>query len=48
MKQNKMYVTPKVEVIEVEPQGILCTSGGVEPTGFNGRVMEFTTTTGVW
>ena len=41
MKQHKMYVAPQVDVIEVEPQGILCTSGGVEPTGFSGRVMEF-------
>ncbi len=48
MKQNKLYVAPKMEVIEVEPQGILCTSGGFEPTGFNGRVMELSTTTGVW
>ena len=48
MKQTKMYEAPKMEVIEVEPQGILCTSGGFEPTGFNGRVMELSTTTGVW
>ena len=48
MKQNKLYVAPKMEVIEVEPQGILCTSGGVDPTDFNGKVMEFGTTTGVW
>ena len=47
MKQNKMYVTPKVEVIEVEPQGILCTSGG-DPTDFSGRVMDFSTSTGIW
>ena len=25
---NKRYETPKVEVIEIEPQGILCASGG--------------------
>ena len=48
MKQNKMYVTPKVEVIEVEPQGILCTSGGADPTNFDGRVMDFGTNTGIW
>jgi hypothetical protein len=49
MKQNKMYVTPKVEVIEMELQGFLCTSGViVEPTDFNGKVMEFGTNTGSW
>ena len=48
MKQNKLYVAPKMEVIEVEPQGILCTSGGFEPTGFNGRVMEFGSNDGSW
>ena len=49
MKQNKMYVTPKVEVIELELQGFLCTSGViVEPTDFNGKVMEFSTSTGIW
>ena len=49
MKQNKMYVTPKVEVIEVELQGFLCTSGVItEPQDFNGKVMEFSTSTGIW
>jgi len=48
MKQNKLYVAPKMEVIEVKPQGILCASGGVEPTDFNGKVMEFGTNTGMW
>ena len=27
-KTNKHYEAPQVEVIEIEPQGILCTSGG--------------------
>ena len=32
---NKRYETPKVEVIEIEPQGILCASGGGDDaTGF--------------
>lgn len=49
MKQNKLYVAPKMEVIEIEPQGILCASGDVaEPTDFNGKVMEFGTKTGLW
>lgn len=26
---RKHYETPQVEVIEIEPQGILCASGGV-------------------
>ena len=48
MKQNKLYVAPKMEVIEVEPQGILCTSGGVEPSNFIGSVMSFETHQGEW
>jgi hypothetical protein len=26
---NKRYEAPQVEVIEIEPQGLLCASGGV-------------------
>ena len=26
---EKRYETPQVEVIEIEPQGMLCASGGV-------------------
>ena len=48
MKQNKLYVAPKMEVIEIEPQGILCASGGVEPTDFTGSVMSFETHNGQW
>ena len=48
MKQNKMYVAPQVDVIKVEPQGILCSSGGVEPTDFTGSVMSFETHNGQW
>ena len=28
-KATKRYESPQVEVIEIEPQGILCASGGV-------------------
>ena len=28
-KSTKPYETPQVEVIEIEPQDMLCTSGGV-------------------
>ena len=28
-KTTKRYESPQVEVIEIEPQGILCASGGV-------------------
>jgi hypothetical protein len=48
MKQNKLYVAPKMEVIEVEPQGILCTSCGVEPSDFMGTGMSFTEHSGNW
>lgn len=48
MKQNKLYVAPKMEVIEVEPQGILCTSGGVEPSDFMGTGMSFGDEVGQW
>ena len=49
MKQNKLYVTPKVEVIEIEPQGILCTSGvAPEETSFTGTGMNFTRDNGNW
>jgi hypothetical protein len=48
MKQNKLYVAPKVDVIEIEPQGILCTSGGVEPSNFMGTGMSFGESAGQW
>ena len=28
-KTTKRYEAPQVEVIEIEPQGLLCASGGV-------------------
>ena len=28
-KTNKRYEAPYVEIIEIEPQGVLCASGGV-------------------
>ena len=31
---SQHYETPHVEVIEIEPQGILCASAGGETTGF--------------
>ena len=50
MKQNKLYVAPPVDVIKIEPQGILCTSGGVGPSdfSFNGTGMNFTREYGEW
>lgn len=40
MKQTKqrMYEAPKVELIEMETQGVLCASVGLE---FDGSVMAF-------
>jgi hypothetical protein len=38
MKQNKqMYEAPKVELIEMQAQGVLCSSA----TEITGRVMDF-------
>jgi hypothetical protein len=47
MKQNKMYVAPKVDVIKIEPQGILCASVA-EPMDFMGTGMTFGTNEGHW
>ncbi len=45
MKQNKqMYEAPKVELIEMETQGVLCSSA----TDFTGSVMNFGTNEGAW
>ena len=39
MKQNKqMYVAPQAELIEMELQGVLCSS--VPETDFTGNVMD--------
>lgn len=52
MKQSKLYVTPQIEVIKIEPQGILCASAAPqpepEPTSFTGTGMTFTTDGGNW
>ena len=48
MKQNKLYVAPQVDVIKIEPQGILCASGVIEPAEFMGTGMEFGTKNGSW
>lgn len=46
MKQNKqMYVAPKVELIAMELQGVLCASG---PYEFTGAVMNFENNEGAW
>jgi hypothetical protein len=49
MKQNKMYEAPKVELIQMEAQGVLCASGEQPAsTQFNGTTMEFSRTSGIW
>ena len=50
MKQSKLYVTPQIEVIKIEPQGILCASAGPLPasTSFTGTGMTFTEDGGNW
>jgi hypothetical protein len=52
MKQNKqMYEAPKMELIEMELQGILCASAP-EPTplpeSFNGTGLNFVDKMGSW
>lgn len=43
MKQNKqMYEAPKVELIEMEAQGVLCSSAPTPlPESFNGTGLDF-------
>ena len=51
MKKNtfKHYEAPKMEVIEIENQGVLCASGGgAQPQNFNGNGFQFNTRDGVW
>ena len=48
MKQNKqMYEAPKVELIEMETQGVLCSSAPTPlPESFNGTGFKFGTKDG--
>ena len=46
---NKRYEAPRVEVIEIEYQGILCASaGGDTATGPGGNGFKFGNNTGNW
>ena len=40
----KRYEAPQVEIIEIEPQDMLCTSGG----GISGTGFQFGTSGGSW
>ena len=40
-KTTKRYEAPQAEIIEIEPQGILCASGGVA-TNAGGRTETMT------
>jgi hypothetical protein len=47
MKQNKqMYEAPKVELIEMQTQGVLCSSA--EQTEFRGTGLQFSEGYGAW
>ena len=35
--KQKVYEAPKSEVIEIEPQGVLCVSGGAASSSFTGN-----------
>lgn len=39
---TKRYEAPQAEVIEIEPQGILCSSGGVVSTNAGGGTETMT------
>ena len=47
MKQTRLYEAPKMEVIEMEPQSVLCSSVPPE-TEFQGTVMNFDRKCGQW
>jgi len=47
MKQNKMYEAPKVELITMEMQGILCSSVP-GPDNFNGSGFTLDQAGGTW
>ena len=36
LKARQNYEVPKVEVIEIEPQGVLCVSGDAASSSFTG------------
>ena len=42
LKTRRSYETPKVEVIEIEPQGILCASGDAAGYGGGTETMNLT------
>ena len=50
MKQSKLYVTPQIEVIKIEHQGVLCASAGPQPeqTSFTSTGLRFTSEGGNW
>lgn len=49
MKQNKqMYEAPKVELIEMETQGVLCGSGGPETRDMTGTGFVLDHGNGSW
>lgn len=45
---SKRYAAPKVELIAIESQGVLCASGGDTSTGPTGNGLQFNTTSGTW
>ena len=45
---KKGYEAPKAEIIEIEPQGILCASGGVAATYAGGGTESMTMTDVNW
>ena len=48
LKTRRSYETPKVEVIVIEPQGILCASGGVAATYAGGGTESMNLTDVNW
>lgn len=48
LKTRQSYETPQVEVIEIEPQGILCASGGAAASYASGGTESMNLTDVNW
>ena len=35
MKEKNVYASPEVDVVELQPEGVVCTSGEFDPSNWN-------------